>query len=346
MPSQSRNLPSRRRPVLAALAAVLGLSVFPAAAQAHTGPANPIASSYKATIDSGPPGTVAKVLDADQRLRLSVSPAETLVVLDSQGAPYLRFSRAGVEVNRNSVMYFLNLPTPLTPPARLTRSTPPDWARAAFTPDYTWHDGRLHALASVALRPGSSYIGRWRIPLRVDGRPAAITGSLRHANDPSLVWFWPAVVVLVCFLAGWRLGRPKLDVWVARGLAATALVALTVGSLGRQLYGQPRVTTSQLIVLGLILAFVALAAAWLFAGRLGFLALLVIGLAAVGQAIEFIPVLLNGYVFTTLPAFVARAVAVACLCAGPGLILLAFHSGASPAQTRAADPAQAETAPI
>ena len=332
--------------MLVALAAVLALSGFPAAAQAHTGPTNPIASSYKATIDSGPPGTVAKVLDADQRLRLRVSPTETLVVLDNQGAPYLQFSSSGVEVNRNSVMYYLNLPTPLTPPVRLTRSTPPDWVRAGFTPDYTWHDGRLHALASVAPPPGSTYVGRWRIPLRVGGRPMAITGSLWHANDPSLVWFWPAVVVLLCLLAGWRLGRPKLDMWVARGLAALALAALTVGSLGRQLYDQPGVTSSQLIVLGLILAFVALAAGWLLVGRLGFLALLVIGLAAVGQAIEFIPVLLHGYVFTNLPAFVARAVAVACLCAGPGLILLAFQSGASPAQPRAGDPGQAETVPV
>jgi hypothetical protein len=268
-----------------------------------------------------------------------------LIVLDNQGAPYLRFSRSGVDVNRNSGMYYLNLPTPLTPPARLTRSTPPDWLRASYGHDYTWHDGRLHALASVALRPGSNYVGRWTVPVSLNGQRSALTGSLTHADSPSIVWFWPVVVVLLCLLAGWRVRRPGLDGWAARGLAGAALIALTVGSLGRQLYGRPTVTVSQLIVLGLILTFVACAALWLLSGRLGFLSLVMIGLAAVGQAIVFLPTLLNGYVFTTLPAFVARSVTVACLSAGPGLLLLAFRSGTAPAEHTSPARDHAQTVP-
>src|SRR5258708_6406633 len=66
MPSQSRNLLNRCTPVLAAAAVVLALAWFPAAAQAHNGPSDPIASSYRAAVVSVPPGTVAQVLGADQ----------------------------------------------------------------------------------------------------------------------------------------------------------------------------------------------------------------------------------------------------------------------------------------
>ncbi len=53
---------------------------------------------------------------------------------------------------------------------------------------YSWHDGRLYALAAVALAPGSAYVGRWRIPLIADGRPSAIAGALFHAEAPPVAW--------------------------------------------------------------------------------------------------------------------------------------------------------------
>ncbi len=322
MQPQSKSPLNRRRATLVLLAAIL--SVFPATAQAHSGPADPIASSYLAKLQSAPPGTVAQVLGGDQRLWLQVDPAETLIVFDDRGAPYLRFYRAGVDVNRNSSMYYLNLANPVTPPRTLP--TRPDWERATLGHVYSWHDGRLHALASVALAPGSAYVGRWTIPALVDGRSGAFTGVLLHTARPSIVWFWPIAVILLCVAASWRIRRSALDTWGARALAVGVLIALTVGAAGRQLYGRPTVTASQLIVLALILAFVAAMAIWLSSGRLGFLSLLLIGLAAIGQGIEFVPTLVNGYVFTTLPNFVARVTTVVCLSAGPALLLLAFRA--------------------
>lgn len=50
---------------------------------------------------------------------LRVSPSETVVVLDYRGAPYLRFSRSGVQVNRNSEMFYPNQTPVGSPPSSL-----------------------------------------------------------------------------------------------------------------------------------------------------------------------------------------------------------------------------------
>ena len=159
---------------------------FPGVAAAH-GPIAPAASSYFAKVLGLPPGLRAKVVDGDLRMWLSVPASKSLVVMDYRGAPYLRFSRAGVDVNRNSSMYYLNqTPISQTPPASLTASTRPNWYRVSSGHGYEWHDGRLHALASVALSPGVSFVGRWTIPLRIDGPndvPQRSTKTARLASD-------------------------------------------------------------------------------------------------------------------------------------------------------------------
>ena len=109
---------------------------------------------------------------------------------------------------------------------------------------YGWHDGRLHALAAVALEPGVSFVGRWRIPVRVDGRLESIFGGLWHADDPSIVWFWGIIVLVACVLAAWRVRRPVLDELVVRVLAVSALIAVTIAGLGLQLHGPRRSRSS------------------------------------------------------------------------------------------------------
>ncbi len=187
------------------LVAVLALVALPGQAAAH-GPVAPVATSYLARIQQLPAGLQAKVVDGYVRMWLSVPATETVVVLDYRGAPYLRFSAPGVQVNENSSMYYLNqTPVAATPPAALNAHTPPDWHQVSGGHSYEWHDGRLQALASIALAPGTTYVGRWTIPLRLGGRRSAISGALYHANGPSIVWFWPIVVLLSCVLAAWRL---------------------------------------------------------------------------------------------------------------------------------------------
>jgi hypothetical protein len=170
-----------------------------------------VASSYVAKLGQVPRGLHAKVVDGDLRMWLEAPPSATVVVRDYRGAPYLRFSRSGVEVNESSAMYYLNqTPVAATPPTNLSPSTPPSWHRVTAAHAYSWHDGRLHALAGVAISPGTSYVGRWSIPLRVDGTPASLSGTVWHAPDASIVWFWPIVVLLACVFAAWRVGNPRL----------------------------------------------------------------------------------------------------------------------------------------
>ncbi len=316
----------RSRTVALALAGLLAsLAAYPAAAQAH-GPIAPAASSYFAKVLGLPAGLEAKVVDGDLRMWLRVPPSQTVVILDYRGAPYLRFSPRGVEVNHNSSMYYLNeTPVAQTPPANLSPTAAPSWQRVSGGHAYEWHDGRLHALAAVALTPGVSFVGRWRIPVQVGGQLGSISGGVWHADDPTIVWFWGIVVLVACVLAAWRVRRPVLDRLVARVLAVTALVAVTIAGLGLQLHGRPTVSIFQFVELGLILAFVVWGFSRALFRRPGYFTCFLIGVAALWAGGELITTLLYGFVLIDLPAFLARVATMVCLGTGAGLLLLVFR---------------------
>jgi hypothetical protein len=310
---------------LALIVVLAAVGARPGVAEAH-GPLAPVALDYLARVQSVPVGLDAKVVDGDQRIWLRVGLSAPVIVLDYRGAPYLRFSTSGVEVNRNSEMYYLNQsPFALTPPRGLGPGTPPNWQRVSGGHAYEWHDGRLHALAMVALRPGSSFVGRWAIPVVVDGRAASISGGLWHADPPSIVWFWPIVVLWLCLWAAWRVRRPWLDRSIARLLGVAALVAVATAGVGLQLHGRPDVSVFQLVVLGLILAFVAWGLVRVIFQRPGFLSYMLIAIAALTAGLELFQTLVNGFVLIAIPAFVARAAAVVALGCAVGLVPLMFR---------------------
>ncbi len=299
--------------------------MFPAAARAH-GPIAPVASDYFAKPLQVPAGLEAKVVDGDLRMWLSVPADQAVVVLDYRGAPYLRFSRSGVAVNRNSSMYYLNqTPFAQTPPANLTARTPPSWHGVAGGHSYEWHDGRLHALASVALTPGVSFVGRWNVPMRVGGRLTAIDGGLWHADHPSIVWFWPIVVLLACVLAARRVRRRDLDFLLARVLATVGLIAVAIAGLGLQLHGRPTVSILQIVELAFILAFVGWGLWRAVLHRPGYFTAFLVAVGAIWAGGVLIPTLLHGFVLIALPAFLARTVTVICLATGAGLLLLVLR---------------------
>ena len=308
---------------VALLQSMLGL--LPSSAEAH-GPVAPVASSYMARVTNVPPHLDAKVVDGDQRLCLRVPAGATIVVLDYRGAPYLRFSPRGVEVNRNSAMFYLNQsPVALTPPARLTRATPPLWQSISHSHIYSWHDGRLHALATVALAPGARYVGRWSIPLLVNSNPSSVSGGLWHADNPSLVWFWPIIVVLLCLLAAMRVQRENVDRVAARALGLAALAGIAVIAVGRELHGRPTQGTFQLVELGLLLAFVLWGLHRVVFWQSGYFRFVVIAFVALVEGVELVPTLLHGFVLLSIPAFLARAATVACITCGAGLLLVVFQ---------------------
>ena len=309
-----------------AIAAIVVLA-NPAVAAAH-GPVAPVATSYLARIATEPAGLDAKVVDGYVRIWLRVPARDTLVVPDYRGAPYLRFNRAGVQVNRNSEMYYLNqTPSPWAVPSGLSRTTPPHWLAASAGHDYEWHDGRLQALASVAVAAGTSYVGRWTIPIDLDGRHAAISGGLWHAGSPSIAWFWALAVLLLCFLAAWRVQSPALDRRLAGILGVTALVALSVACLARELHGRPGVSIFQEVELVLVLAFAVWQLQRLLSARASWFSSLLIALVALWQGLDLVPTLLNGYVLVELPAAVVRVATVLCLGCAVSLGLLALRQG-------------------
>ncbi|MGI8712853.1 MAG: hypothetical protein ACR2NR_06675 [Solirubrobacteraceae bacterium] len=325
------------------LVGLLTLLALPAGAQAH-GPIDPSASSYQARVSQVPAGTHAQVVDGDLRMWMSASPKVTVEVLDYRGAPYLRFTGAGVSVNTASAMYYLNQVPVELPPTNLDPRTPTRWQRVSRGHSYEWHDGRLHALASTVRAPGSDNLGRWSVPLRVGGAPTAISGALFYAPDPSPVWFWPIIVVAACMLAGLRLRRPLLDERLARGLASVALAAFVLGGLARQLHGRPGISTGQLIVLALELAFAGWAAVRLTRRDHGWFVLFLSAAAAIWEGATLAGSLLYGFVLLAFPPLLARVTVVSCLAAGIGLLPVVFAIAERPQRRRSVAPPNAPSA--
>jgi hypothetical protein len=314
-----------RRMAFAAIAAALGLALLPGSAAAH-GPVDPVATSYLARVRHVPASLDAKVVDGYVRMWLSAPPKETVVVLDYRGAPYLRFSRLGVQVNENSSMYYLNqTPPAATPRGDLNAQRPPAWHQVSDGHDYEWHDGRLQALASVALAPGTTYIGKWSIPLLVNGRLNSISGGLWHSGDPSIVWFWPIMVLLSCVLAAWRLGRVELDARVARALAITSLFAIAAAGTARELHGRPDVSPSQWVEFFVMEALVVWAVRHVLFGKPGYFGYFVIGVIVLWEGLNLLPTLLHGYVLVALPPLLARTITVLCLGCGISIFWPAFR---------------------
>jgi hypothetical protein len=310
----------------------LVLALFSGVAAAH-GVGTPNASDYLARVSSVPAGVQARVVDGDLRMWLRVKPSVMLEVLDYSGAPYLRFSRSGVEVNERSAIYYLNLTPVEVPPEGLSAKTPPRWLRVSSSHEYGWHDGRLSALASTVLAPGVSYVGRWSIAVRVAGRLTSISGGIWHAPDPPIVWFWPAIVIFACVLAAYRLGRPQLDFGLSRLLAVAVLVAIAIGALGRQLQGRPNITAWQIGPLIPMLLVLVAALAWTLRGRPGCFFLFFVCIASLWEDFELLPTLVHGYVLMAMPAFLIRLCAVVCLGAGAGLLLLVVRMSDLPEGT-------------
>lgn len=314
----------RRRGGWLVLVALLAVGAFPGLAQAH-GAVDPIATSFLAKVRGVPAGLQAKVVDGDLRLWLRVQPNTTAVVLDYRGGPYLRFSPSGVAVNVNSVMYYLNLTPVETPPARVSPAIAPKWQQVSSGHEYSWHDGRLQGLASIALSPGTTYVGRWAIPVMIDGQLSSIFGGLFFAPNPSIVWFWPILVLLMCTLAAWRVRRSALDARVVVVLAVAALTGIAIAGVGRDLHGRPTVSVFQLITFAAILTFVAWGLRRVLLRRLGYFSVFVISAVAIWEGIQLVPTLLHGFVLAAVPAFLARAAAVVCLGCGAGLLVFVFR---------------------
>ena len=310
----------RRASTALCLALVL-VGALPGRASAHSGVTAPAATRYRAKITSVPNPIEAKVVDGDQRLWLSVPPRLPVTVIGLRGEPYLRFSSGGIDVNRRSPTYFLNRARPALPPD-LPAGAQPDWRRITTGHSTSWHEDRLHGLALAAHSSAARDLGRWIVPLVLDGRPSQIGGTLWQAPRPSLLWFWPLALLAACVPALLRLPQAGLEATAAWVLAGFALAASTVGRLGRELYGRPSVSVGQLALAGLTcLVAVGLAVIWLRRDWTT-VAGVMIGVLALYQGLVLVATLRDPFVLAAFPAWLERAAASLSLAPGAGLLFV------------------------
>lgn len=297
-----------------ALTTVLLLSALlaPAGASAH-GAVNPVASSYRAVLGSAPPGLTAKIVDGDLRLWLQVPASDSVYVLDYQGARYLHFAHGRVWANANSQMSYFNQTPPATPPRRLRTTAAPRWIQVAGGSSYEWHDGRLQALSIESIRPGASYVGAWRIPLVVNGRHTEVAGTLRHRGAPSIVWFWPIAILLLCVAAGWRLRELRIDLAMGRAVALLTLFGILLAAVARGFHGRPGLSGFGLFECAIVSGLAVWTALRIKRPQVGALTFFLITVAAAWEGITLAPTLLHGYVLLAVPPFVGRLAAVICL---------------------------------
>jgi hypothetical protein len=316
-----------RRAAVALATALAVAALLPATASAHVGRTPPAATDYRARISKVPAGLDVRVVDGDQALWMRAEPSLTVVVTGLRGEPYLRFSPAGVAVNTRSPTWFIDRVRPQAVPRGVTSRTPPQWTQRTSGHSWMWHDGRLHAPALAAHPSGNAYLGRWVVPLVVDGRGTAIRGRLWQSAPASLLWFWPLLLVAACIPALSKLNEARLEAHTGMALAVVALVSSTVARLGRELYGRPTVSSGQLALVATT-CLVAVALAVLYSRpEWRALAGIAIGIAAMYQGLALVATLRDGWVLAVLPAWLERSATALSLASGIALILVTVHVG-------------------
>ncbi len=170
--------------------AVLALTVPASQALAHGGGS----VNYISTVRSlpGAPGVSATVQDRDDRLQLRNTANRTVTIYGYNREPYARIQPGGrVQVNQRSPALYLNEDryAEVDVPAKADAKAAPQWKTLNDTGTFDWHDHRIHWM--VKKRPGKvtdpdrrTKVFDWRVPVRVDGRPAAIRGDLFWEPEP------------------------------------------------------------------------------------------------------------------------------------------------------------------
>jgi hypothetical protein len=303
------------------LASWLAALCLPAAALAH-GAVDPEASDDLATLSHVPAGIRARIVDGDLRIWMSVRPSMTVVVLDYQGGRFLRFDSRGVQVNERSPMYYLNLTPQIAPSIKLTPTMRPDWHRVSSGHSDVWHDGRLAALSQTLQAPGARVLGRWTVPLLVDGHRREISGLLRHRPRPTLAWWWPLAAALLILPALLRLRDRALERRVSRPLAAVTIIAAAAAAIGAGLHGRPGVTGWLVAVMLAELAVLGWSAVRLIRGKDGPLSLGLVAIVAGYRGLVGVAVLWRGYILLAIPALLSRVSIAVCLAGAVSLAVI------------------------
>ena len=150
--------------------------------------------NYISTVRSAPvaPGVTATVQDRDDRLLVRNRGRSTVTIYGYNREPYARIQPDGrVQVNQRSPALYLNEDrfAEVDVPSRASAKAAPVWKTLDNTGSFDWHDHRIHWM--VKKRPGKvtdkdkrTKVFDWKVPVRVDGRPTAISGDLYWVPRP------------------------------------------------------------------------------------------------------------------------------------------------------------------
>ncbi len=138
------------------------------------------------------PGLRARVIEGDEKLRLTNGTGRPLVILGYSGEPYLRFSGRGIEVNLHSSAYYLNRDryAKTAVPAAANDKPPAKWKLVGSGNTYAWHDHRIHWMSTIPPPPVKSspskphHVFDWRVLARAGGSGLTIAGSLDYVPQP------------------------------------------------------------------------------------------------------------------------------------------------------------------
>ncbi len=275
--------------------------LLPANAAAHgRGPV--VALGDRLIVGRPVQGISVRILDGDRSLRVTVVPGHTLVVRGYLGEPMIRFAAGSIEANRES------------PTANADRivSAGTGWKRVAGGRSFAWHDHRL-----APPHGGTGTVGRWSVPVTIDGRTAAITGTFVRVPGPDVgPWLLGAVAATVAILTV-AVRRPRtratlvLVLAIVAGLAA--LVAITAFAVRDAPTGG--IEWFQLAG-GAVVATVAVAVLVRANGARRTTVAGVIGALAAAAMLSSLPIFRHGVVISALPAGVARLACAAAVVGG------------------------------
>jgi hypothetical protein len=173
---------------LGLLAAILAAAAVESPASAYqTAPNSTGDANYSSVVRAITPRTLgvsARVLGHDNLVRLANHGHRTVVVYGYSRDEYARLLADGtVQLNLRSPAFYLNeyrfgdRHVPSYADARAA----PQWRTMDHSFELVWHDHRIHVANGGGPPAGTrrnTLLSAYRIPLRIEGRPGAITGNL------------------------------------------------------------------------------------------------------------------------------------------------------------------------
>jgi hypothetical protein len=296
-----------------AVPVVLVALALPAQAAAH-GRGATIALDYRLALDPSArslPGVHVRVLDGDRDLQVRADRGVRLVVLGALHEPLLKIDSSGVWVNASS---------PTATGDRLVSSSRRGWVHVNDGRTVVWHDHRL--APPPASGPGPA--GRFAVPVDLNGRSAAITGTFFRVARPSV---WPWLLATVALVAGILVavrrrstrGALTVGLGIASGFAALLLVttfAVRDSPTGGVAWLQ--------LVAAVIVAAVLSGLLLRLRGRSRVHAAGVVGAVAAAVSLSSLSVFWHGVVISLLPGTVTRLLCVLAVAGGAAAAVLSF----------------------